>query len=183
MDVALDRSEWALRNAALILTLASTGARRAELAMTTMADLHLETGSLRLLHTKTDKPRTVGIDEDTKIALMRYIHLSRGTGDGPLFIARQKRALTSDGMRCVIRSLVLSARDKYPGLQLGSHDLRRLCGKEMLEGGVPLDSVQQQLGHATPAMTLMYGEEGRDKRLIEAYHRFDRDRRRGSTSA
>lgn len=163
---ALARSEHTYRNAALVEFLWSTGMRRSEVAALQLADVDLDAGEVYVGKTKTGKPRRIGIDMQAVVALHAYLIHERGKEPGPLFMARMKRGMSTDAMRCVIRSLADSA-----GVEVSAHDFRRACAARLLEGDAPLDTVMHQLGHETPTMSLIYGAEGRADRSIRAYHK------------
>ena len=64
----------ALRDRALVLTLGTTGLRRAELARMQWTDLDLGSGELIVPQTKAGRPRLVRLGRDTARALRRYEH-------------------------------------------------------------------------------------------------------------
>lgn len=175
VDVALRLPEHPLRNAALIEALWSVGCRRSELAAVQLAnyDQKHNTLTFRASTTKTGYARTVGIGVDARLALTRYITLERGTRPGALFLSRMRAPMSSDAMR-----LVLSGLARLAGVEVSSHDFRRAAAARMLAAGVPADTVAYQLGHATLAMTLQYGQEGRAERAIRAFHDYDSSRRK-----
>jgi integrase len=54
------------------------------------------------------------------------------------------------------RFAILAARLGYPGLRF--HDLRHTHATLLLTAGVPVNAVQERLGHSTPVITLkVYG--------------------------
>ena len=53
-------------------------------------------------------------------------------------------------------NLTLKSREALAGIDLHFHDLRRECGSRWLEGGVPLHTVRDCLGHTTIAQTSTY---------------------------
>lgn len=166
---ARDRSEWPWRNAALLLTLAATGARKAELAACHLEDYDAEAGTLRLWrHTKTGEERYCGVDAGARLALLQYLKRERKEAPGPLFIQRQRQPMSANAITCVIRSLAESA-----GVECSAHDFRRACAARMLAAGAQPDVVQYQLGHRTAHLTMQYGKEARRDRSIEQYHALD----------
>lgn len=172
--VAADRSEWKWRNRALLLTLAATGARRAELAACHFEDYQADPGVLRLWrHTKTHEERWCGVDAQARFALLQYFKHERGEKAGPLFLQRMAQPMSANAITCVIRSLAESA-----GVACSAHDFRRACAARMLGAGALPDVVQYQLGHRTASLTLMYGKEARRDRSVREYHELDQGVRR-----
>lgn len=169
ITVARARAENRYRNVALIETLWSTGIRRTELAGVTLEDVDLEHGAIVVRHSKTGRTRINGIGAQARLSLQQYIVHERGDKPGGLFLQRGKRSMTSNAMLLVLRSLSASA-----GVTVSSHDFRRACAARLLESGMAVDDVARQLGHSTLTMTLVYGEEGRTKRALDAYHEVDR---------
>lgn len=170
---ASGRSETAIRNRAVILTLVATGARRTELAACHLEDYDRDAGTLYLRHTKNHQPRWVGVDAAARQALLQYLKLERGERPGPLFLSRTGVAFGTDGIRQMLRSLALSA-----GIECSAHDFRRACAARMLAAGAQPDVVQYQLGHKTARLTLQYGAEARRDRSISEYHALDQGVRR-----
>ena len=172
LKVAHDRRDNRARNVALIEILWSTGVRRGELASIALEDVNMDESTMYVRHTKTGKPRVVGIGRAARVALLQYL-LERGREPGPLFLGRTGTALSNNGIRLVLRSLAASA-----GVSASSHDFRRACAANLIRAGVPIDSVARQLGHSTIVMSLAYGEAGRTERALADFHDADRGIRR-----
>lgn len=158
-----------LRNIALIELLWSSGPRRGELSAVCLADVDLDRGQLRLQATKNGRPRVVGVGNAAREAIRAYLDQERGYEPGPLFLAQGRKPMTRSAVASVIRRLSHAA-----GVTVAAHDFRRGCASRLLERGVPVDVVAHQLGHRSLTMTLIYGEEGRTRRSLEAYHQADR---------
>lgn len=167
--VARDRPQHPRRNAAIILALWSTGARRSELAECQLADYDRENGTLYLSHTKMGRPRKVAIEQQARRAIDAYIIRERGDAPGPLFLTSEGIGVSSDAIRTLLRSHAESA-----GVEVSAHDFRRAAAARWLRDGAPLDVVMSQLGHSDPGMSLTYGKEGREDRAIRAIHELDR---------
>lgn len=175
LKVAADRKEHALRNVALLQVLWGTGIRRNELAGVLLEDIDLKAGTLFIRTTKAGKPRMVGLSSGAQLALMRYVMHVRGEKPGPLFLARAGKPMSSNAIRCALKSLSLSA-----GVTASSHDFRRSCAAWMLRAGLEVDNVARQLGHkGIGNLSLTYGEEGRDERLLARFREIDGGRRAG----
>lgn len=166
--VARARVENPRRNAAIIETLWSTGARRSELAACLLSHYNASAGTLRLQHTKMGVPRVVAIESSARTALDAYIIRERGPKPGALFLGRGGAPLSSDGIKNLLRSLALGI-----GSPVSAHDFRRAAAARWLRAGAPVDVVMSQLGHTDSSMTLMYGAEGREERAIGIIHDLD----------
>jgi integrase len=138
-----------------------------------MDDYDDDAGTIWIPHTKTGEPRLIAVGAGARAAILRYLVDERGYAPGPLFLTRQKTRLTSDGMQSLIRSLAQSAER-----HASAHDFRRACAARLLEAGAQLDTVMDQLGHDSPAMSLLYGEAGRQRRSIASFHAIDKGLRR-----
>ncbi len=91
----------------------------------------------------------------------------RGEGPGTLFVGRCGRDITRNALRLTVQSLARRA-----GVVVSAHDFRRACAARLLRDGMAADNVARILGHS-PAMTLMYGEEGRTERALKEFHALD----------
>ena len=63
----------------------------------------------------------------------------------------------SDGLKPLATAVLTSAsRALLTAIDLNFHDLRREAGSRWLEGGVPLHTVRDWLGHTSVAQTSVY---------------------------
>lgn len=146
------------RDRALILTLASTGARRAEVSHMVMKNVHLSEGRIYLETTKNGDPRDAWLHPAAATSLRHWLEF-RGGLDGPLFVA-----LSRTGRPLLDRRLsehqmwkVLRKRSEDCGIGVVTpHDMRRFVVTRLLEAGEDLMIVSKVVGHSDPAVTKLY---------------------------
>lgn len=159
---ACDRSHpVGVRDAALIATLRTTGARRHEVCKVGLDDLDLRAGTFTVIG-KRDKERTCHLG-DARVEVDAWLEV-RGPEPGPLFLpwsARGQefilRPLTGSGVYWILKKYADRA-----GVKMSPHDLRRTATGDLLDEGVDLATVQKLLGHADPKTTSRY--DRRDER-------------------
>lgn len=141
-----------VRDLALIDLLASTGMRVGELVRLNIEDIDFENREC-VVFGKGSKERPVYFDARTKVHLQNYLH--ERTDDNPaLFVSLLKpyRRLEISGVEIRLRKL---------GLNLGvnkvhPHKFRRTLATRAIDKGMPIEQVQQLLGHAKIDTTMQY---------------------------
>nr|NLI50888.1 tyrosine-type recombinase/integrase [Propionibacterium sp.] len=143
----------ALRDAAIVEVLYSSGLRVSELCGLRTADLDDERGLVRVIG-KGDKERSVPLGAPAARALRDWLAVR------PLLAAPELGDRVFVGVRGgpvdprVVRRVVhaaLAAVPDAPGL--GPHGLRHAMATHLLEGGADLRVVQEVLGHSSLATT------------------------------
>jgi integrase/recombinase XerD len=158
-----DTGPSALRHRAVLALLADLGLRVGEVVGLDVADLGWERGhrSLRFVG-KGGKPRRRALTPAAAEALDRYL---AGRADGPLFVtaggARLDRHAVFRLVRRLARQAGIASWDR-----LSPHSLRHAFATAARAEGVPLEDVQDAMGHADPRTTRRYD---RDR------HNLDRD--------
>ncbi|PZG18047.1 integrase [Nonomuraea aridisoli] len=154
----------ALRDAAMLAALYSTGVRRFELAGVALADYDPVARSLRI-RGKRSKERMVYLTASAVGRIEAWLTVRR-RDPGGLFapftprgrhIRRDERGrIAFIDARTV--SNVLAARAEKAGLDEAprAHDFRRTFIGELLDAGVDLATAQALVGHASPATTARY---------------------------
>jgi site-specific recombinase XerD len=148
------RSSAGGRDLAIFLLLLDTGMRLGELARMSVEDgeAALRDGAFRVLG-KGARERVLPIGLSTQSALARYLKLQRPTSHfSTLFLARDRRPLTAEGFRQVVRRL--ARRAGVGGVH--PHKLRHTAAVSFLRGGGDVFALQRILGHSTLAMTRNY---------------------------
>lgn len=140
------------RDLAIIDTLASTGMRVGELVKLNRDDIDFVNRECVVLG-KGNKQRKVYFDARTKIHLQRY--LAGRTDDNPaLFVTLQKphNRLQISGVEIRLRNLgqQLNLNKVHP------HKFRRTLATMAIDKGMPIEQVQQLLGHQSVDTTLQY---------------------------
>jgi site-specific recombinase XerD len=141
-----------LRDLAMIDLLASTGMRVGELVKLNISDIDFENREC-VVFGKGNKERPVYFDARTKIHLKNY--LDSRTDDNPaLFVSLLKPfdRLQISGVEIRLREL---------GRRLGipkvhPHKFRRTLATKAIDKGMPIEQVQQLLGHAKIDTTMQY---------------------------
>ena len=151
LELMRDHAEC-IRDLAIIDTLASTGIRVGELVKLNREDINFVDRECIVLG-KGNKQRKVYFDARTKIHLQRY--LASRTDDNPaLFVTLQKpyNRLQISGVEIRLRNLgrELNLNKVHP------HKFRRTLATMAIDKGMPIEQVQQLLGHQSVDTTLQY---------------------------
>ncbi len=153
---ANNKGDTGLRNRALIVLGWRAGLRCAEVLGLMTKDLDAANHTIRVLHGKGDKARTVGLDESSWVVLEQWL-LARTkiglNGKAPVFCTLQGKSLNSRYVRALMSRL---ATDAGIEKHVHFHGLRHTHAFELANEGTPLHIVQQQLGHANLAVTSRY---------------------------
>ena len=141
-----------LRDLAIIDLLASTGMRVGELVRLNIEDIDFENRQC-VVFGKGSKERPVYFDARTKIHLKNYIK-SRTDNNHALFVSLNKpnERLEISGVEIRLREL---------GRKLGiskvhPHKFRRTLATRAIDKGMPIEQVQQLLGHSKIDTTMHY---------------------------
>ena len=169
-----------LRDRAILESLFSTGMRIAELISLNREQIKLkpETKDLEIVIIgKGSRPRTVYFSERATHWLRNYLE-TRKDKEKALFINYKNKKGTS--RRLMPRSIQKSIK-KYAikaGLPLTTtpHVMRHSFGTDLLSQGVDLRSLQEFLGHKTPAATQIYTHVT-SKRLREIHRKIHSGRK------
>ena len=154
-DEALEQMRDAcdnLRDLAMIDLLASTGMRVGELVKLNISDIDFDNREC-IVFGKGSKERPVYFDARTKIHLRNYVQ-SRTDDNPALFVSLLKpyNRLEISGVEIRMRQL---------GMMLGidkvhPHKFRRTLATRAIDKGMPIEQVQQLLGHAKIDTTMQY---------------------------
>ena len=141
-----------IRDLAIVDVLSSTGMRVGELARLKKSDINFAERECLVLG-KGDKQRTVYFDARTKIHLMAYLG-SRDDNSNHLFVSIRKpnEPLKIGGIERLIKKLGKSANIE----RAHPHKFRRTLATGAIDKGMPIEQVQQLLGHKRIDTTLMY---------------------------
>lgn len=131
------------RDAAIILSLADTGVRAAELLSIDRADLDLITGEVYIKNGKGNKPRYVYLGKKSRLAVRRYLR-TRADDQPALWLSERGGRLTYWGLREVIRRRAATAGIDPPGL----HDFRRFFALACIRNGMNLHALRRLMGHS-----------------------------------
>ena len=141
-----------LRDLAIIDMLASTGMRVGELVLLNREDIDFNEREC-VVFGKGDKERIVYFDARTKIHLQNYLN-SRDDDNPALFVSLQKpyNRLQISGVEVRLRQYgnSLGLNKVHP------HKFRRTLATMAIDKGMPIEQLQQLLGHRRIDTTLQY---------------------------
>lgn len=140
------------RDLALIDLLMSTGMRVGELVLLNRDDIDFEERECVVLG-KGNKERTVYFDARTKIHLQRYL-ATRKDNDTALFVtlAAPHERIKIGGIECRLRKM----GEKLGIHKVHPHKFRRTLATMAIDKGMPIEQLQQLLGHKRIDTTLQY---------------------------
>jgi site-specific recombinase XerD len=144
-----------IRNRALITAMYRGGLRVDEALDLKASDVNPALGTIRVLHGKNDKDRTVAIDDGGMALVQRWMDARARLGHrhGPLFCTLAGTELAPAYVRTLMKRLGRAAGiDK----RVHPHALRHSHAAELATEGVPMNVIQQQLGHAHLSTTDIY---------------------------
>ena len=140
------------RDLTILDMLASTGMRVGEMVNLKKSDINFVERECVVLG-KGDKQRTVYFDARTKVHLQKYL-LTRKDNVEALFISfkNKGKGLGIGGIEHLIKTL----GQKAGVLKAHPHKFRRTLATGAIDKGMPIEQVQQLLGHKRIDTTLMY---------------------------
>jgi site-specific recombinase XerD len=167
------RTAQGKRDYAILLTLLTTGLRKAEIC-------NLKTGDLKTYRNqpvidvigKGQKFRRIPLHIDAVVAIKNYLKISGNGVDpyGPVFKTLGKhgpyeeRALTAKAVDCLVKSLAKKALIRK---RIHPHVMRHTFGTTLLDNGNDLKTVQALMGHSHIRTTEAY-LHSTDDRKVEA---------------
>lgn len=141
-----------LRDLAIVDMLASTGMRIGEMVLLNKADINFNEREC-VVFGKGDKERVVYFDARTKIHLQNYID-SRSDENTALFVT-----LRAPYKRITIGGIESRLREMGKNLEIEKvhpHKFRRTLATMAIDKGMPIEQLQQLLGHKRIDTTLQY---------------------------
>jgi integrase/recombinase XerD len=157
-----------LRNRAFLAVLYRTGLRCSEALALEPKDVDFFGSSVRVLHGKGDRSRTVGIDQGALDVVKKWTveRERRGfTTSQPLFCTSTGKAMSGSYVREQIKRLGLKAGISK---RVHAHGFRHTHAFELMMENIPISIIQRQLGHASLATTDTYLSHIAPKHVIEA---------------
>ena len=142
------------RDRALILTLLRTGMRIGELLNTRLPDLSLKENYIQIFEAQKNRVgRIVYISDDARSALVKWLKIRNANNDY-LFYGHHNRPLGYGAARHRFIHYVDKAGLSHKDYSL--HCLRHTFASELLNAGMPLQCLQELLGHSCIEMTRRY---------------------------
>jgi integrase/recombinase XerD len=153
------------REKALVLFLADSGLRRAEVIALNWSDLNLENGSCCVKLGKGEKSRTAVIGPCTRQALAEYRKtLTSAKSQDPLIQSIRGTRFTDSGLLQVFLRL-----SKRAGMHVTPHTLRRTFVKLSLRSKMNPLHLKDLLGHESLNMVMYYAGQFDEDELLEAH--------------
>lgn len=161
----------AIRDAAMIITMAYLGLRRSEVVSITMNNYDRETGVI-LITGKGNRQRRVFVTGGVAKRVNLWIDEIRGSGEGYLFCPlRRYGKLSSLDTQMTSQAVydMLNSRIKEAGLtRISPHKLRHYFATAALEGGANIITVRDLLGHSSSVTTELYIAKSLDEEKTAA---------------
>lgn len=164
MLAACPNSTSGIRNRALLAVMYGAGLRVSEGLALTKADIDFEKKLVIIHNGKGGRARTVAVMPVIFPHIEAWIERRKKiglNGRGPLFcthtagdIRKQSgQAIQANYVRAFLKRLATKLGMEK---RLHSHAFRHSLANELMEAGTPLNAIQGQLGHASPATTARY---------------------------
>lgn len=150
---ALKRNSLRQRDLAIMELLYSTGARIGEIVSLNRDQVNFGDRDIVIYGQKGKKERYVYLSEACCYHLKRYLE-SRTDGDPALFVTERvpRQRITKAGVEAMLRTL-----GRQTGIaKVHPHRFRRTLATDALNRGVPIEQVQEILGHAKIETTRIY---------------------------
>jgi site-specific recombinase XerD len=142
-----------LRNRALVNTLYSTAARLSEVVGLNRANVDQGRAKFAMVTGKGNRPRTLYIRDYARQAIRAYLTARTDTNPA-LFVAHSRNAsnarLSATSAHNVVKKAV-KALGLHPSLS--AHDFRHYRATQLLREGMPIEVVQEFLGHTDISTT------------------------------
>lgn len=172
-----------IRDRAILETLYSTGARRAELSRLTLYDLDLGRGTLMIRQGKGRKDRLIPIGQRACAWVEKYLAevrplLTVRNDELTLFLTDYGEPFQKNRLGDLVRRYM-----RHAGIREGAcHALRHACATHMLEGGCDIRFIQALLGHSELSTTQIYTQVsiGKLKEIHAATHPAKLERKDGN---
>jgi site-specific recombinase XerD len=149
------RAPTGLRNRALIAVMYRAGLRLDEALALKPSDIDPQRGTIRVLHGKGDRDRTVSLDEGGTAIVQQWMirRSALRLRNGLLFCTLDGNPVKAVYVRNLMKRL---ARKAGIEKRVHPHGLRHAHAAELAVEGWPMNLIQQQLGHASLLTTDVY---------------------------
>jgi len=157
-----------VRNRAMLAVLYRAGLRITEALSLHPKDLDAAAGTVRVLHGKGNRSRTVGMDAGGFEMVASWMTARATLGiepfRGPLLCLRDGSPIASSYIRVMLPRLARKARIEK---RVHAHGLRHTHAAELRAEGVEVGIISKQLGHSNIATTAIYLDHIQPLRVVE----------------
>lgn len=171
MNACSKRAPTGIRNRGLIAVLYRGQLRIGEALALMPRHLDPQAGTLRVLHGKGHRARTVGLDEGGLAVLELWLLKRKAlglSGREPLFCTLRGKPLKAFSCRALFARLAVKAKiDK----RVHPDGLRHTGAAEMRSEGIDVGLISKQLGHASIATTARDLDDISPAAVVEAMRR------------
>jgi integrase/recombinase XerD len=148
----------AVRDHALYVAMWRAGLRVGEALDLKPSDVNYADGTIRVLHTKVKRARTVGIDDAALAVLSVWMDARAAAGvDGEFLFCRLHgqpgERMSERYVRAQMKRVAARAGLKH---RVHPHGLRHSMAVDWNRKGVPVTKISRQLGHGSIATTQIY---------------------------
>lgn len=159
------------RNYALLVVLWRGGLRIGEALALRPSDVNFDAGTVRVLHSKTRRARTIGLDDQALEVVQAWIDARAAAGitSGPLFCRLRGQPGERLSARYVGAQLARLAGKAGIDHRVHPHGLRHTMAVESVREGVPVTRISRQLGHSSIATTAIYLDHLFPAEAVAAY--------------
>ena len=161
------RAPTGVRNRALLVVLYRTGLRISEALALEPKDVDRD-GTLRVLHGKGDKARTVLLDAEAMTCLDRWLDVRASlgiNGRNRIFCTLKGAPLLTAYVRAMLPRM---ARRAGIAKRVHPHCLRHTTASEMRAEGMDIGVISRVLGHASTATTARYLDHVAPQAVLDA---------------
>lgn len=171
ININQNKRQWPYRNLAIISTLYYTGLRVSELCNLTYSQLEKDDISggyiFKDVICKGNKERDVYLIAKGTSYLDDYIHRERANISGPLFTTFYGKKLTRQYVGKIIKKIAKAAQlsEKDTAIiETSPHRFRHERAYKLLQGGLSVSDVAEELGHASIQYVGLYTRRSDDER-------------------
>jgi site-specific recombinase XerD len=163
-------SRTGIRNRALLTVMYRGGLRVAEVLALKVSDIDPGRGTIRVLHGKGNRARTVGLDPGAMAVVQRWADARRAAGirGGTLFCTLAGGKASDKYVRALLGRLAARAGVEK---RVHPHGFRHTHAVELVAEGVPVNVISRQLGHANSSVTARYLDHVAPAAVIETMQR------------
>ena len=142
-----------LRDRALVKTLYSTAARISEVVALNRHNVDNGRAQYATIIGKGNKPRTIFVRDYARQAIVRYL-AERSDSNPALFVSHSRNSLDARLSKTSAHNIVKRAvRAMKLNASISAHDFRHYRATQLLREGMPLEVVQEYLGHSDVSTT------------------------------